>query len=127
MYAKGIQTHEILEELQGSIPVYHDADTPGEVVNDFSIAQIEPFLKNLETIINQQSSLYEQNSLLAEQVIKSDQRAEQIHEQLIQSDKRNHELQGQLQDLTDKMDTLIKIQEAAATTEKQPWYKRILK
>ncbi|GAB6425864.1 hypothetical protein bcgnr5382_51070 [Bacillus cereus] len=127
LYAKGIQTHEILEHLKGSIPVYHDADTPGEVVNDSSIAQIEPFLKNLETIINQQSSLFEQNSLLAEQVIKSDQRAEQIHEQLLQSDKRNQELQGKLQDLTEKMETLIQMQEAAASQEKQPWYKRILK
>lgn len=127
LYASGIQTHEILEQLQGSMPVYHDAENAGEVVNNFSVAQIEPFLKNLETIISQQSSLYEQNALLAEQVIKSDQRAEKIHEQLQQSDKRNQELQGQLQELTEKMDTLIKFQEAAATAEKQPWYKRILK
>ncbi|HGH7177550.1 TPA: hypothetical protein ACJMKJ_005194 [Bacillus wiedmannii] len=127
LYATGIQTHEILEKLQGSIPVYHDANTPGEVVNNFSIAQIEPFLKSLETIVNQQRNLSEQNTLLVEQVIKSDKRAEQIHEQLVQSDKRNQELQGQLQDITDKMNTLIEMQEAAASQEKQPWYKRILK
>ncbi|MED1406925.1 hypothetical protein P4U07_30030 [Bacillus mycoides] len=127
LYASGIQTHEILDQLQGSIPVYHDTENSGEVVNDFPLAKIEPFLKSMETIISQQSDLSEQNILLAEQVIKSDKRTEQIHEQLLQSDKRNQELQGQLHDLTEKMDRLIKIQEAAATLEKQPWYKRILK
>lgn len=127
LYAKGIQTHEILEELQGSIPVYHDVRNDGDVVNEFSLAKMEPFLKSLETIVNQQRNLSEQNTLLVEQVIKSDQRAERIHEQLLQSDKRNQELQDQLQDLTSKMNTLIEMQEAAATTEKQPWYKRILK
>lgn len=127
LYAKGVQTHEILEQLQGSIPVYHDVRNDDDVVNDFSLAKMEPFLKNLETIVNQQRNLSEQNTMLVEQVIKSDQRAEQIHEQLLQSDKRNQELQGKLQDLTDKMSTLIEMQEAAATTEKQPWYKRILK
>ncbi|HFK1513693.1 MULTISPECIES: hypothetical protein [Bacillus cereus group] len=127
LYAKGIQTHEILEHLQGSIPVYHDVRNDDDVVNEFSLAKMEPFLKSLETIVNQQRNLSEQNTLLVEQVIKSDQRAEQIHEQLLQSDKRNQELQDQLQDLTSKMNTLIEMQEAAATTEKQPWYKRILK
>lgn len=127
LYAKGIQTHEILEHLQGSIPVYHDVRNDDDVVNEFSLAKMEPFLKSLETIVNQQRHLSEQNTLLVEQVIRSDQRAEQIHEQLLQSDKRNQELQGKLQDLTDKMNTLIEMQEAAATTEKQPWYKRILK
>lgn len=127
LYAKGIQTHEILEHLQGSIPVYHDVRNDDDVVNEFSLAKMEPFLKSLETIVNQQRHLSEQNTLLVEQVIKSDQRAEQIHEQLLQSDKWNQELQGKLQDLTDKMNTLIEMQEAAATTEKQPWYKRILK
>ncbi|WP_242250257.1 hypothetical protein [Bacillus cereus group sp. BfR-BA-01324] len=127
LYAKGIQTDEILEQLQGSIPVYHDVSNDDDVVNDFTLAKIEPFFKNLETIVNQQRHLSEQNTLLVEQVIKSDQRAEQIHEQLLQSDKRNQELQGQLQDLTNKMNTFIEMQEAAATTEKQPWYKRILK
>ncbi|ANT39971.1 MULTISPECIES: hypothetical protein [Bacillus cereus group] len=128
LYAKGIQTHEILEQLQGSIPVYHDVSNDDDnVVNDFSLAKMKPFLKNLEIIVTQQRNLSEQNTLLVEQVIKSDQRAEQIHEQLLQSDKRNQELQGKLQDLTDKMNTLIEMQEAAATTEKQPWYKRILK
>ncbi|MFI8673452.1 hypothetical protein ACIGIJ_26910 [Bacillus paranthracis] len=126
LYAKGIQTHEILEHLQGSIPVYHDVRNDDDVVNEFSLAKMEPFLKSLETIVNQQRNLSEQNTLLVEQVIKSDQRAEQIHEQLLQSDKRNQELQDQLQDLTSKMNTLIEMQEAAAT-EKQPWYKRILK
>lgn len=126
LYAKGIQTHEILEQLQGSIPVYHDVSND-DVVNNFSLAKMEPFLKSLETIVNQQRNLSEQNTLLVEQVIKSDQRAEQIHEQLLQSDKRNQELQDQLQDLTNKMNTLIEMQEAAATIEKQPWYKRILK
>ncbi|MGM1464160.1 hypothetical protein [Bacillus cereus group sp. BceL310] len=127
LYAKGIQTHEILEHLQGSIPVYHNVRNDDDVVNEFSLAKMEPFLKSLETIVNQQRNLSEQNTLLVEQVIKSDQRAEQIHEQLLQSDKRNQELQGKLQDLTDKMNTLIEMQEAAATIEKQPWYKRILK
>ncbi|EJR41612.1 hypothetical protein IIK_05744 [Bacillus cereus VD102] len=127
LYAKGIQTHEILEHLQGSIPVYHDVRNDDDMVNEFSLAKMEPFLKSLETIVNQQRNLSEQNTLLVEQVIKSDQRAEQIHEQLLQSDKRNQELQGKLQDLTDKMNTLIEMQEAAATIEKQPWYKRILK
>lgn len=127
LYAKGIQTHEILEHLQGSIPVYHDVRNDDDVVNEFSLAKMEPFLKSLETIVNQQRNLSEQNTLLVEQVIKSDQRAERIHEQLLQSDKRNQELQDQLQDLTSKMNTLIEMQEAAATTEKQPWYKRILK
>ncbi|HDR4393135.1 TPA: hypothetical protein ACOQ31_004619 [Bacillus cereus] len=127
LYAKGIQTHEILEELQGSIPVYHDVRNDDDVVNELSLAKMEPFLKSLETIVNQQRNLSEQNTLLVEQVIKSDQRAERIHEQLLQSDKRNQELQDQLQDLTSKMNTLIEMQEAAATTEKQPWYKRILK
>lgn len=127
LYARGLQTHEILDQLNGSIPAYHDVVNPGEVVNDFPLAKMEPFLRNLETIISQQRNLSEQNTLLVEQVIKSDQRAEIIHEQLLQSDQRNQELQGKLQDLTDKMNTLIEIQEAAATTEKQPWYKRILK
>lgn len=127
LYAKGIQTHEILEHLQGSIPVYHDVRNDDDVVNEFSLAKMEPFLKSLGTIVNQQRNLSEQNTLLVEQVIKSDQRAEQIHEKLLQSDKRNQELQDQLQDLTSKMNTLIEMQEAAATTEKQPWYKRILK
>ncbi|TSI19922.1 hypothetical protein FOT98_09010 [Bacillus sp. HY001] len=127
LYARGIQTNEILEQLQGSIPVYHDASNDDDVVNTVPLAKIEPFLKNLETIIHQQRNLSEQNTLLVEQVIKSDQRAEVIHEQLLQSDKRNQELQVQLQDLTDKMNKLIEIQEAAATTERQPWYKRILK
>lgn len=127
LYAKGIQTHEILEHLQGSIPVYHNVRNDDDVVNEFSLAKMEPFLKSLETIVNQQRNLSEQNTLLVEQVIKSDQRAEQIHEQLLQSDKRNQELQSQLQDLTSKMNTLIEMQETAAKTEKQPWYKRILK
>lgn len=72
-------------------------------------------------------NLYEQNSLLVEQVQKADHRTELLHEQLQKSDKRNQELQDQLTNLTDKMSRFLETQEAAATTDKQPWYKRILK
>ncbi|MDA1758307.1 hypothetical protein PDK30_25765 [Bacillus cereus] len=127
LYAQGIQKAEILDQLQGSIPVYHTNSDVEEVVNDINIAKIEPLLKNLEMMMQQQGALYEQNTVLIEQVRKSDQRTEQLHEQLLKSDQRNQELQDQLTKLTDKMSNFLETQEAAATTEKQPWYKRILK
>ncbi|KLA36351.1 hypothetical protein J2N67_006553 (plasmid) [Bacillus thuringiensis] len=127
LYADGVQKAEILDQLQGSIPVYHENSDVEEVVFDANIATIEPLLRNLETMVQQQNKLYEQNSLLVEQVQKADQRTEILHEQLQKSDKRNQELQDQLTNLTDKMSRFLETQEASATTDKQPWYKRILK